>query len=63
MKNEVRKHDAPRLRQNSVDAWFKKFVEHELYDEDQYHEFCRIVKNKTQFEIERLFRLEYRKTR
>lgn len=57
MKNSVRR-DRSQLRQQIVDRWFEKFVDHELYDEDQYHQFCKRIKGKTELEIERIFRLE-----
>ena len=57
MKNSGR-NDRAQLRQQIVNHWFDRFVEEELYDTDQYHQFCNRVKGKTELEIERIFRLE-----
>jgi len=57
MKNSIR-NDRTQLRQQVVNRWFDRFVEEELYDRDQYHQFCKRVKDKTELEIERIFRLE-----
>jgi hypothetical protein len=51
-------HDRAQLRQQVVNKWFEQFVEHELYDTDQYHQFCKRVKDKSELEIERIFRME-----
>lgn len=59
MKNSIRQ-DRAQLRQRIVDSWFAKFVDCELYNEEQYHDFCKRVKGKTELEIERIFRIEYR---
>jgi hypothetical protein len=45
-------------RQLMIDRWFAKFVAAELYEKDQYYEFCKRVKGKTQLEIERIFKTE-----
>lgn len=59
MKNSIRQ-DRAQLRQRIIDHWFAKFVDYELYNEEQYHNFCKRVKGKSELEIERIFRLETR---
>lgn len=54
--------DRPQGRQQMVNRWFAKFVDRELYDEDQYHQFCKRVKDKSELEIERIYRTECRVT-
>jgi len=58
-KNSI-KQDRSQLRQQIVNRWFDQFVENELYDTDQYHQFCNRVKGKSELEIERIFRSEKR---
>lgn len=48
----------PMLRQQMINEWFHRFVEHELYDESQYHDFCKRVRDMSHFEIQRMFKLE-----
>ena len=50
--------DRAQLRQQVVNKWFEQFVEHELYEADQYHDFCKRVKDKSELEIERIFKME-----
>jgi hypothetical protein len=58
------KHSAngarPQTRQILVNRWFDRFVAAELYDKDQYHQFCKQVKHKTDLQIEQIFRTECR---
>lgn len=55
--NNVR-NDRSKGRQNDVDSWFIKFVEEELYDQKDYHAFCKRMKDLSYFEIEKIFRKE-----
>lgn len=50
--------DRAQLRQQVVNKWFDRFLEEELYEADQYHEFCKRVKDKSELEIERIFKME-----
>jgi hypothetical protein len=50
----------PQSRQILVDHWFDRFVSVELYDKEQYHQFCKRVKHKTDLQIEQMFRAECR---
>lgn len=54
------KKDRAQSRQKLVDLWFARFVEHELYDDKDYHSFCKRVSKLNHFEIERLFNKENR---
>lgn len=58
MKAIMIKKDRAQLRQKVVDTWFQAFVDAELYDKTQYHDFCRRVKDMNEFQISRLYRLE-----
>lgn len=48
----------PMLRQQMINEWFARFVEHDLYEESQYHDFCKRVRGMNYFEIQRIFRKE-----
>ncbi len=50
----------PAGRQLMIDRWFDQFVDSDLYDRDQYYEFCKRVKGKTELEIEIIFKIEKR---
>lgn len=52
------RNDRAQLRQKMIDTWFERFVDRELYDRDQYHQFCKRVKGKSELEIERIFKIE-----
>lgn len=43
-----------------VDRWVSLFVENELYDQDDYHRFCKRVKGLTTLEIQRVYKQEMR---
>ena len=51
-------NDRTQSRQIMVDQWFAEFVDNELYDQNDYHDFCKRVKGMTTFEIERSFKKE-----
>lgn len=57
MMHDIR-NDRAQSRQKMVDFWFKKFVDNELYEESEYHYFCKRVKGLTVFQIERIFKQE-----
>ena len=57
--NSIR-NDRTQGRQNMVDQWFEKFIDHELYEQSDYHHFCKRVKGLTTFQIERIFKQEMR---
>jgi hypothetical protein len=52
------RNDRSQGRQNMIDSWFSKFVENELYEQSDYHIFCKRVKGLTTFQIERIFKQE-----
>jgi hypothetical protein len=52
------KNDRTKGRQNVINNWFTQFVEAELYDQKDYHAFCKRMKDLSHFEIERIFRKE-----
>jgi hypothetical protein len=52
------RNDRSKARQTVVDGWFAKFVDYELYDQKDYHAFCKRMKDLSHFEIERIFRKE-----
>jgi hypothetical protein len=52
------RNDRSKGRQSVIDSWFVQFVEAELYDQKDYHAFCKRMKDLSHFEIERIFRKE-----
>lgn len=52
------RNDRALSRQQLIDKWFEKFVDYELYDDDDYHRFCKRMASKSQLEIERIFQRE-----
>ena len=51
-------NDRAQGRQTMVDNWFSLFVENELYDQNDYHRFCKRVRGMSTFEIQRMYKQE-----
>jgi hypothetical protein len=54
------RNDRTQGRQKMVDHWFERFVDNELYEQSEYHNFCNRVKGLTYLQIERIFKQEMR---
>jgi trans-2-enoyl-CoA reductase len=54
------RNDRTQSRQKMVNQWFEQFVNNELYEQSDYHNFCKRVKGLTTFQIERIFKQEMR---